>query len=176
MQLLNLCVWTKHQPGMGSLYRSQHELVAVFRNGSTPHVNNVELGKNGRNRSNVWSYPGIQVQRKGEEGDLLALHPTVKPVRMVADAILDCSDRGDIILDPFLGSGTSLLAAHRVGRICRAIEIDPLYVDVAVRRWQADSGMLAVHAESGESFNERERRVKAAGPIDGARATQGSAL
>jgi DNA modification methylase len=166
LKLLNLCVWVKNQAGLGSLYRSQHELVAVFRNGSAAHTNNVKLGKDGRHRTNVWNYPGIHVERRGEEGDLLASHPTVKPVRLVADAILDCSDRGGLVLDPFLGSGTTLIAAHRVGRICNAIEIDPLYVDVAIRRWQADTGEKAVHAASGESFAERAQRAKATAAAD----------
>ncbi len=114
-QLLNLCVWVKDNGGMGSFYRSQHELVAVFRNGKKPHSNNVQLGKFGRNRTNVWQYPGVQtLSRQGDEGNLLALHPTVKPIKMVADAILDCTKPGDIVLDAFLGSGTTLMAAERV--------------------------------------------------------------
>jgi DNA modification methylase len=112
----NLCVWVKHTCGMGSLYRSQHELVFVFKYGRQGHRNNIQLGRFGRNRSNVWSYPGANsFARCGEEGNLLALHPTVKPVAMVADAILDCSARGDIVLDAFLGSGTTVIAAERTG-------------------------------------------------------------
>jgi DNA modification methylase len=154
-ELLNLCVWVKNSGGMGSLYRSQHELVMVFRKGKGRHLNNVQLGKFGRNRTNVWLYPGIQTMSKqGDEGNLLALHPTVKPIAMVADAILDCSVRGDIVLDPFLGSGTTLMAAERVGRICHGIEIDPLYVDVAIRRWQKHTGERAIHSETGKSFDE----------------------
>ena len=111
---------------MGSFYRSQHELVLVFRKGKGPHRNNVQLGQFGRNRTNVWEYPGVQTQsRQGGEGNLLALHPTVKPVAMVADAILDCTARGELVLDAFLGSGTTLMAAERVGRICCGMEIDP---------------------------------------------------
>jgi DNA modification methylase len=153
--LLNLCVWVKDKGGMGSLYRSQHELVLVFRKGAERHRNNVQLGRFGRNRTNIWQYPGVQTQSKqGDEGDLLAMHPTVKPIAMVADAILDCTARGEIVLDAFLGSGTTLMAAERVGRICCGIEIAPAYVDAAIRRWQNYTGETAVHAESGKQFNE----------------------
>lgn len=155
-KLLNLCVWVKNQAGMGSFYRSQHELVLVYKNGKASHQNNIQLGRFGRHRSNVWEYPGIQSMRHGEEGDLLALHPTVKPITMIADAILDCSKRGDIILDAFLGSGTTLLAAERIGRYCYAMELDPLYVDTAIRRWQRLTGLDAIHTTTGESFTQRE--------------------
>jgi len=159
-ELKNLCVWVKDNGGMGSFYRSQHELVFVFKNGTAPHCNNVQLGKYGRNRTNVWHYPGINgFGRKGEEGDLLALHPTVKPVALVADAILDCSARGDIVLDCFLGSGSTLIAAERTGRICYGMEIDPLYVDTAIRRWQRYTGAQAIHKASGESFDQRAAKV-----------------
>jgi DNA modification methylase len=152
-QLLNLCVWVKDNGGMGSFYRSQHELVAVFRNGKKPHRNNVQLGKFGRNRTNVWQYPGVQtLSKQGDEGNLLALHPTVKPIRMVADALLDCTKRGDIVLDAFLGSGTTLMAAERVGRKCYGIEIDPLYVDTAIRRWQTYTGDEAIHTATKKTF------------------------
>jgi DNA modification methylase len=148
-----VCVWCKTNAGMGSLYRSQHELVFVFKSGRGRHRNNIQLGQHGRNRTNVWSYPGANAfGRASDEGNLLALHPTVKPVRLVADALLDCSARGDVVLDPFLGSGTTLIAAERVGRICYGMEIDPLYVDTAVRRWQAYSGQQAVHAVTGIPF------------------------
>jgi DNA modification methylase len=151
--LKNICVWVKHNAGMGSLYRSQHELVFVFKSGRAPHRNNIELGRHGRHRSNVWEYAGASAfGRSGEEGSLSALHPTVKPVRLVADAILDCSARGDIILDGYVGSGTTIIAAERTGRRCYAIEIDPLYVDTAVRRWQAYTGEIARHAQTGEPF------------------------
>src|ERR1041385_1371338 len=154
-ELLNLCVWVKNNAGMGSLFRSQHELIFVFKNGRGRHVNNVMLGKYGRNRSNVWQYEGANTfSRQGDEGNLLALHPTCKPVNLVADAILDCSARGDIILDCFLGSGTTLIAAERVGRICHGMELDPRYVDVAIRRWQKHTGDHAIHAETGKSFDE----------------------
>jgi DNA modification methylase len=153
--LLNLCVWVKNNGGMGSFYRSRHELVFVFRNGKGRHRNNVQLGTFGRDRTNVWEYAGANtLSRQSDEGNLLALHPTVKPVAMVADAILDCSARGDIVLDSFLGSGSTLIAAERVGRICVGIEIDPLYVDVAVRRWQRHTGDRAIHVPSGKCFDE----------------------
>jgi hypothetical protein len=153
--LLNLCVWVKSNGGMGSLYRSQHELVGVFKNGKARHRNNVELGRHGRNRTNVWTYPGVAgFGRQNEEGVLLSLHPTVKPVALVADAILDCSGRGDLVLDAFLGSGTTLIAAERTGRTCYGIELDPLYVDTIIRRWQAYAGEIARHAVSGQSFAE----------------------
>jgi DNA modification methylase len=153
--LLNLCVWVKSNGGMGSLYRSQHELIGVFKNGKARHRNNVELGRHGRNRTNVWTYPGVAgFGRQNEEGVLLSLHPTVKPVALVADAILDCSGRGDLVLDAFLGSGTTLIAAERTGRTCYGIELDPLYVDTIIRRWQAYAGEIARHTVSGQSFAE----------------------
>ena len=159
-ELKNLCIWVKNVGGMGSLYRSRHELVFVFKSGTAPHTNNVELGRHGRYRTNVWEYASIASSRRsGDEGDLLALHPTVKPVRLVADAVLDCSKRGEIVLDAFLGSGSTLIAAQRVGRICYGMEIDPLYVDTAIVRWQADSGGDAVHAESGETFARRRAKL-----------------
>lgn len=153
--LLNVCVWVKNAGGMGSFYRSQHELVFVFRNRKGSHRNNVQLGRFGRNRTNVWEYAGVNtISRHGEEGNLLALHPTVKPVQLVSDAILDCSARGEIVLDAFLGSGSTLIAAERVGRVCYGIEIDPLYVDVAIRRWQRQTGEQAIHAVTGKRFDE----------------------
>jgi DNA modification methylase len=162
-ELKNVCVWVKHNAGMGSLYRSQHELVFVFKHGRNGHRNNVQLGQFGRNRSNVWNYPGANsFARCGEEGNLLALHPTVKPVAMVADAILDCSARGDIVLDAFLGSGTTLIAAERTGRRCYGIELDPGYVDTIVRRWQTLTGESARHAASGRSFDDLAREAEAA--------------
>jgi DNA modification methylase len=145
-ELKNIIAWVKSNPGMGSLYRSQHEFVFLFKNGRSSHRNNIELGKHGRNRSNVWSYPGATGLdgRTTEEGHLLGMHPTVKPVQMIADAILDSSGRGEIVLDAFLGSGSTLLAAERVGRRLYGIEIDPRYVDVAITRWQRQTGELAV--------------------------------
>jgi DNA modification methylase len=162
-ELKNLCVWVKDNAGMGSLYRSQHELVFVFKHGHNGHRNNVQLGRFGRNRSNIWRYPGANsFARCGEEGNLLALHPTVKPVAMVADAILDCSARGDIVLDAFLGSGTTLIAAERTGRRCCGLELDPAYVDTIVRRWQVLTGGSARHAASGRNFDDLAREVEAA--------------
>jgi hypothetical protein len=160
--LLNVCVWTKDKGGMGSFYRSQHELIFVFRNGQAQHRNNIQLGKFGRNRTNVWQYPGANtLSRSGEEGNLLAMHPTVKPVALIADALLDCSAHGEIVLDSFLGSGSTLLAAERVGRICNGIEIDPRYVDVAIRRWQNHTGSTAIHTLTGKNFDEIATERKA---------------
>src|SRR5262245_15633120 len=151
--LQNLVVWSKTNAGQGSFYRSQHELIFVYKNGEAPHLNNIELGRHGRNRSNVWTYAGVNTFRSGRLDDL-SVHPTVKPVALVADAIKDCSRRGDIVLDPFMGSGTTLLAAERVGRRAYGLEIDPLYVDAAVRRWQDFTGRDAILAETGKTFNE----------------------
>jgi DNA modification methylase len=162
-ELKNLCIWVKANAGMGSLYRSQHELVLVFKQPGGAHRNNVQLGQFGRNRSNVWQYPGVNsFSRDGAEGNLLALHPTVKPVAMVADAILDCSARGDIVLDAFLGSGTTVIAAERTGRRCRALELDPAYVDTAIRRWQVLTGEKADHAASGRRFDDLADEAEAA--------------
>jgi DNA modification methylase len=162
-EVKNLCVWVKDNPGMGSLYRSQHELVFVFKHGRHEHRNNIQLGRFGRNRSNVWHYPGANsFARRGAEGNLLALHPTVKPVAMVADAVLDCSARGDIVLDAFLGSGTTVIAAERTGRRCYGLELDPAYVDTIVRRWQRLTGGSARHAASGRSFDDLAREAEAA--------------
>jgi DNA modification methylase len=154
-ELKNLCVWVKSNAGMGSLYRSQHELIFVFKHGKAAHRNNVQLGQYGRHRSNVWHYPNISAfGRGGEEGNLLALHPTVKPVALVADAMLDASARGEVVVDAFLGAGTTLIAAERTGRRCFGLELDPLYVDVTVRRWQAYTGDKARHATSGRLFDD----------------------
>src|SRR6516164_15778 len=162
-KLKNLCVWIKDNGGMGSLYRSRHELIFVFKHGRNGHRNNVQLGRFGRNRSNVWHYPGANsFARHGEEGNLLALHPTVKPVALVADAILDGSARGDIVLDAFLGSGTTVIAAERTGRRCHGLELDPGYVDTAIRRWQAFTGDKARHAGTGRYFDDLAREAEAA--------------
>ncbi len=167
-ELKNLCVWVKDNAGMGSLYRSQHELVFVFKHGKAPHRNNVQLGRFGRRRSNVWHYPGANsFSRASDEGNLLALHPTVKPVRMVADAILDCSTRGDVVLDPFAGSGTSLIAAERVGRVAFCMELNPRYVDVAVRRWEHYTGERARHAVTGKDFDVIETSTRKRGSRHG---------
>jgi hypothetical protein len=145
------------------LYRSRHELVFVFKHGRSGHRNNVQLGQFGRNRSNVWHYPGANsFARHSEEGNLLALHPTVKPVAMVADAILDCSARGEIVLDAFLGSGTTVIAAERTGRRCHGLELDPIHVDRTVRRWQKLTGGRARHAASDRDFDDLAREAEVA--------------
>jgi DNA modification methylase len=148
---LNLIVWAKTNAGMGSLYRSQHELLPLFRKGSASHVNNIQLGRQGRWRSNVWNYPGASSlgsdARRG-----LKDHPTVKPVTMLSDALLDLTKRSDIVLDPFCGSGSMMIAAHKTGRVCRGVELDPLYVDVIVRRYQAATGDNGVLSTTGETF------------------------
>jgi DNA modification methylase len=162
-ELKNVCVWIKDNPGMGSLYRSGHELVLVFKHGRGAHRNNVQLGRFGRSRSNVWRYPGVNsAARRGREGNLLELHPTVKPVAMVADAIPDCSARGAIVLDAFLGSGTTVIAAERTGRRCYGLELDPAYVDTAIRRWQARTGGSARHQASGRDFDDLADEAAAA--------------
>ncbi len=138
---------------MGSLYRSQHELVFVYKCGSAPHINNVELGKHGRNRTNVWSYAGMNAFGKDRDTDL-ASHPTVKPLDMVADAIMDASERHDIVLDVFAGSGTTLLAAHRTGRIGYGMEIDPYYVDLILARLSAVDGLAVRLADTSQTFDQ----------------------
>jgi hypothetical protein len=151
-ELKNLCVWVKENAGMGSFYRSQHELVFVYKHGQAAHRNNIALGRFGRNRSNVWRFAGVNcLGRTTGEGNLLALHPTVKPVGLIADAILDVTTRSGLVLDPFLGSGSTIIAAERTGRRCHGLELEPLYVDTAIRRWQAYTGGVARHA-SGQSF------------------------
>ena len=152
-ELKNLCVWKKTNAGMGSFYRSQHELVFVWKSGTAPHINNFELGQHGRHRTNVWEYPGISSMRPGRL-DELGMHPTVKPIALVADAIKDCSRRNGIVLDPFLGSGTTVIASERTGRRARGIEIDSTYVDVVVRRWQTFTGKTATLAATEQSFEE----------------------
>jgi DNA modification methylase len=160
-ELKNLCVWNKDNGGMGSLYRSKHELVFVYKKGKAAHVNNVELGRNGRNRTNVWDYAGQNTFHANRAGDL-ADHPTIKPTALVADAIRDVTRRGDLVLDPFVGSGTTILAAEITGRCARAIELEPAYVDVAIRRWEQLSGRPATLAATGSTFaqtrSEREQQ------------------
>ena len=151
LELLNICVWVKSNPGMGSLYRSRHEMVCVAKKAGAPHRNNVALGVHGRNRSNVWSYSGA-TGGKADGDDDFSVHPTVKPLRMVRDSLLDVSLPGEVVLDPFLGSGTTLLAAERSRRRCVGIEVDPAYVDLAIRRWQEMTGDQAVHAVTGVPF------------------------
>lgn len=154
-----LCVWVKTNAGMGSFYRSQHELVFVFKNGKAPHINNFGLGGSGRYRTNVWNYAGVNTF-KSARADELAMHPTVKPVGLVADAIRDCSKRKGLILDPFSGSGTTLIAAERTGRIARCIELDPIYVDVTISRWQRVTGKSVTHVSTGKSFAELQKLRK----------------
>jgi len=148
---LNLVVWAKTNAGMGSLYRSQHELLPLFKKGATSNVNNISLGKRGRHRTNLWTYPGASSlgsdARKG-----LQDHPTVKPTAMLQDALIDLTNRGEIVLDPFLGSGSTLIAAENTGRVCCGIELDPLYVDVIIRRYEAETGAAVILADSGETF------------------------
>ena len=148
---LNLVVWAKTNAGMGSLYRSQHELLPLFKKGAASHVNNISLGQRGRHRTNLWTYPGASSfgsdARKG-----LQDHPTVKPTAMLQDALIDLTNRGEIILDPFLGSGSTLIAAENTGRICCGVELDPLYVDVVIRRYEGVTGTPASLADTGETF------------------------
>jgi DNA modification methylase len=153
LPLLNICIWVKPNGGMGALYRSRHEFVCVFKAGGESHTNNVELGRFGRNRTNVWQYPGMS-SFGSERDELLAAHPTVKPVVMIADAIRDVTKRGDAVLDTFIGSGSTVIAAEETGRTCFGVELDPHYVDVAVRRWQNATGRDAVQAETGARFDD----------------------
>jgi DNA modification methylase len=153
LELLNLCVWVKTNGGMGSLYRGQHELVFVYRKPGSPHQNNVQLGRFGRNRTNVWTYPGAMGLTGKDKKNTLSLHPTVKPIALVKDAILDCTKIGEIVLDPFLGSGTTILAAERTGRRGYGVELDPRYVDVGIERWQRMTGRQA-SLPSGATFEQ----------------------
>lgn len=157
LEQLNLCVWVKSNGGMGSLYRSQHELCGIYRVPGARHRNNVQLGRLGRNRTNVWTYAGVNTFGRNRAADLNE-HPTVKPVAMIEDAIRDVTAVGDLVLDPFGGSGTTLLAAERCRRTARLIEIDPRYVDVTIRRWQDLTGETAIETESGEAWNDRASR------------------
>jgi DNA modification methylase len=166
-ELKNLCVWNKSNAGMGSFYRSKHELVFVYKVGRGEHLNAFGLGHTGRPRSNVWDYPGVSGLGAGR-AEALALHPTVKPVALVADAIRDCSRRGELVLDPFAGSGTTLIAAHTCGRLARVIELDPRYCDVILRRYQQLTGQDATLADDGRSFETvAAERVPAAPSPDG---------
>jgi DNA modification methylase len=154
-ELKNLIVWAKDNGGMGSFYRSRHELIFAFKNGTAPHVNTFGLGQGGRYRTNVWEYRGMN-SGGSDRLEELALHPTVKPVAMIADALRDCSRRGDVVLDGFGGSGSTLIAAERTGRRARLVEIDPVYVDRCIRRWQAIARDDAILISTGETFAERE--------------------
>lgn len=157
-ELKNLIVWRKTNAGMGSFYRSQHELILVFKNGKAPHLNNFELGQHGRHRSNVWSYPGANAFGINRDNHL-QIHPTVKPVALIADAIRDCSRRGDIVLDPFAGSGTIFIAAEMTGRRAYGMELEPRYVDCAIERWERFTRQDAIHAESSLTFSQlKEQR------------------
>ena len=162
-QRLNICVWNKSNAGMGSLYRSRHELVFVFRVGQVPAFNAVELGRHGRNRTNVWDYASVNSFRGSRREDL-ALHPTVKPAGLVADAIRDVTRKGERVLDAFLGSGTTLIAAERTGRICHGVEYEPRYVDVAIERWSAMTGRSAILERTGASFE--KLKAQQAGRVD----------
>ena len=152
-ELKNMCVWVKSTPGMGTFYRSEHELVLVFKHGQAPHLNNFGLGAGGRSRSNVWRYAGVNTFRAGRM-DELKMHPTVKPVAMIADAMRDCSRRGSIVLDAFAGSGTTIIAAEQTGRRAFCMEIDPHYADVAIRRWQKLTKRDAILESTGQTFDE----------------------
>jgi DNA modification methylase len=156
-QLKNLCVWNKTNGGMGTFYRSKHELVFVFKVGTAPHTNTFGLGESGRYRTNVWDYPGINTLRP-DRGQDLAMHPTVKPVALVADALKDCTRRGETVLDPFGGSGTTLIAAERTGRQARLIEFDPVYCDVILRRFERVTGRQAKQAATGMTFEDVAER------------------
>ena len=162
-ELKQLVVWAKDNAGMGTFYRSQHELLTIWKLGDAPNVNTFGLGSNGRYRSNVWNYPGCASLGAGR-AEALSFHPTVKPLPMIVDAILDVTHQGEIVLDPFGGSGTTLIAAERTGRIARLIEIDPKYVDVTLRRFIAETGEEPTLAETGEAFSEvRSRRQSETG-------------
>jgi DNA modification methylase len=165
LEYMNLVVWDKGSGGMGSWYRSQHELIFALRKAGAKHLNRVELGRHGRDRSNVWSYPGVN-GFGSDKARAREMHPTVKPMALVRDAILDCTARGDLVLDLFSGSGTTLVAAHDVGRRGAAIELDPRYVDTGVIRWQDFAGQEARLAASGQTFREvREERSATTGPV-----------
>ncbi len=162
MERVNLIVWAKTAGGMGSFYRSRHELIFLFRKPGASHLNRVELGKHGRNRTNVWDYEGVN-GFGAKKAKAREMHPTVKPMALVRDALLDCTDRGDVVLDLFSGSGTTLIAAEQSRRRGRATELDPRYVDVGVIRWQDYTGQEAILASTGQTFREvREARQKEA--------------
>lgn len=157
-ELKNICVWVKAQGGMGSLYRSRHELVAVYKSGTAAHINNVKLGHHGRNRSNVWEQAGLNSFQKGRD-EKLGWHPTVKPVGLIADAILDCSTRGGLILDVFAGSGTTLIAAERTGRRAAVMELDPIYASVILQRFANVTGISPVNVATGQIVGPRRRKA-----------------
>ena len=155
LELKNLCVWAKTNAGMGSFYRSQHELCFVFKHGTAPHLDTFELGQHGRHRSNLWTYAGVNTFKTGRMDELSA-HPTVKPVSMLAEAIKDVTRHRDIVLDPFLGSGSTLIAAEKTGRQARGIEYEPAYCDLTIRRWQTYTGKAARLIATTQTFEEVE--------------------
>lgn len=161
-ELKNLCVWAKTNGGMGSFYRSQHELVFVFKNGEAPHLNTFGLGASGRYRTNLWTYAGVSSIGKSRD-EALAMHPTVKPTALVEDALRDVTRRGDLVLDPFGGSGTTLIAAERCGRAARVLELDPAYCDVVCARFTKLTGKAARLAATGEDFETTAARRLAEG-------------
>ncbi|MFN3516587.1 MAG: DNA-methyltransferase [Novosphingobium sp.] len=162
LELKNLVVWNKTNGGMGTFYRSKHELIFVFKYGDAPHTNNFGLGDTGRYRTNVWDYPGISSISAGRQSEL-AMHPTVKPVALVADALKDCSKRADIVLDPFAGSGTTLIAAQQTGRTARVIEFDPLYCDTILRRFIEATGSQPTRLDGGIRFEDAEFELRQGG-------------
>lgn len=167
-RFLNMAVWAKNQPGMGSFYRSQHELIFIYAKGGASSRNNVQLGRFGRSRSNVWSYPSAaSLARTAEEGNPLAMHPTVKPLALICDILLDASVKGDIVVDPFGGSGTTLIAAEKLNRCARLIELDPAYCDTIVRRWQHWTGEAALRGSDGMTFSVLEAQAQNASPSEG---------
>jgi len=155
LSLKNLVVWSKDNAGMGSFYRSKHELCFVFKSGDAVHTNTFELGQHGRYRTNIWEYAGVNTFRNGRL-DELAMHPTVKPVAMIADAIRDVTRRAEIVMDPFAGSGTTVIAAEKTGRHARVMEYDPGYSDVIARRWQKYTGKTATLDRTDRTFEEIE--------------------
>jgi DNA modification methylase len=160
-EMKNVICWNKQTAGLGAFYRSQHEMIVVMKNGTERHINNFRLGENGRHRTNVWSYQGLNSGWDAERQDQLALHPTVQPLEMVVDALKDCSRKRGIVLDPFGGSGTTLMAAEQTGRRACLIELDPVYVDVCIRRWETSTHKSAVHAATGQSFEDASKERSA---------------
>ncbi len=151
--MLNVCVWAKTNAGQGSFYRSQHELIGVFRVGDQPHQNNIELGRHGRNRSNLWSYSGV-VGFGADRAELLRMHPTTKPVAMIADAMRDCTSKGDAVLDSFVGSGSTIMAAEKIGRRAYALDCEPRYIDCTIRRWEKFTRAEAILDSDSRTFAE----------------------
>jgi DNA modification methylase len=156
LKMLNICIWNKEAAGMGSFYRHQHEMVHVLKKGNASHVNNIRMGKFGNSRSDVWSYP--RVKKSFGSGEL-SFHPTVKPMQLIADAIIDCSYKGDIILDPFCGSGTTIIAAENTERRGFGMEISPFYCDQIIHRFERCTGQKVIHADSGKSFQALSREL-----------------